>query len=187
MGPISFLKNTSNVSRRHSEKVGYVEFSYTTRAAGGDPIAFSTYPTYLAHVHQARPGDLFYLWSAAEMRRRNLLLAEVRYDHAEQGVNSLLSPDCLSRVRQYLGEAPADGLPNEVLAAVSLGTTALGAIWTDLDGSGWDRLLELAERACVPGGRLCVLPYTTIDGAGFYLVKAKRPNERGEVPLGGAY
>src|SRR5437879_5762019 len=75
---------------------------YYAGGCGGDPIAFSAYQAYLVHVLQSRPGDLFYLWSVPEMKRRNLLLVEVRHERAEQEANSLLSPECLSRLRQYL-------------------------------------------------------------------------------------
>jgi len=151
--------------------------------ASGSPIAFSDYKTYLAYVDGARPGDLFILWSVAEMRRQNLLLVATRDEMPKRHENSLLSKAALERVQQYLSTESH----YEVLAAASLGTTSLEAVWTDLGGSEWDKFLDLARRACVEGGELCVLPLTTIDRAELYLLKAKRPNERGEVPSGGAY
>jgi hypothetical protein len=75
----------------------------------------------------------------------------------------------------------------EILAVASSGSGSPEAVLTDLEGSAWEPFLSLAQRASVPGGALSVLPFTTIDQPEFYLLKAKRPNENGEVPLGGAY
>src|ERR1017187_6531127 len=149
----------------------------------GDIRAFSMYQTYLRYVQEAKPGDLFILWSVPEMRRRKLLLVDTRYGGLLHGDNSILSTTDLCLVQEYLaGEAS-----HEALAVASYGTTDLEAVLTDLGGSEWDRFLDLARRANVLGGALCVLPFTTVDRPEFCLLTAKRPNEKGEVPLGGAY
>jgi hypothetical protein len=160
---------------------------YYAGGCGGDAIAFSAFERYLAHVEQARPGDLFYLFSVAKLRKKDLLLVDSRHVVGEQGAGSLLSPEVLGRVRDYLSGVTPDKILYEILAVASFGTTSLETVWTDLDGSAWEWLLDTAQRANVPGGALCVLPFTTIDDPGLYLLKAKRPNEKGEVPVGGAY
>jgi hypothetical protein len=116
-----------------------------------------------------------------------MLLVDSRYDAAQPGTGSLLSPDDLRRVEDYLAGSATNGVACEILAAGSFGTGLLEARWTDFDGSEWEPFLSLAQRASIPGGALCVLPLTTIDVPGQYLLEAKRPNEKGEVPLGGAY
>jgi hypothetical protein len=149
----------------------------------GDTVVFGEYAAYLKYVNAATPGDLFVLWSVPEMRRRDLLLVDARYREAEPLTTSLLSPDGLRDVCEYL----AEGTGREVFAVAPCGTTDLKAALTDLDGSEWDRFLVLAQQANVLGGELCVLPFTSVDRPELYLLKAKRPNERGEVPVGGAY
>jgi hypothetical protein len=184
------LLRDENLDRvRRSLEEGWVCGMHLLFCAGasGYPVAFSTYETYLEHVRQARPGDLFYLWSVGELRKRKLLLVDARYETADHGASSLLSADGLRRIQEYLSiEAK---IPYEVLAAASWGSLSLEAEWTDLDPDGpqWERMIEMARLAYVPGGALCILPLTTIDYPEYYLLRGKRPNERGEVPLGGAY
>ena len=150
----------------------------------GDSVAFSTYTAFHSHVADSRPGDLFILWSVSEIRRKGLLLVDRHYHDAVLICGSLLSQDDLNRVRSYL----AEGEFHEILSvASSAGGEELEATVTDLEGSHWDQFLGAAQRAVVPGGALCVLPLTKIDRPEFYLLKAKRPNSDGQVPLGGAY
>ena len=149
----------------------------------GDSVAFSTYDAFHSHVMDSRPGDHFILWSVAEIRRRGLLLVDNHYQDAATSGGSLLSQCDLDRVRAYL----AEGKYYEVLLIASAGDTELKAVLTDFEGSEEDLFLDPARRAAVPGGAICVLPFTKIDSQEFYLVKAKRPNEKGEVPMGGAY
>jgi hypothetical protein len=47
--------------------------------------------------------------------------------------------------------------------------------------------VDAARGAAVPGGAIIVLPFTQLDNIADHFLSAKRPNERGEVPLGGAY
>ena len=154
---------------------------YFGGGGSGDPIAFSTFNAFLSHATASRPGDLFILWSVVEMRRRNLLLVDRRF--REAATSSLLSPDDLDRVRGYLAEAEL----NEVLSIFSVGGAGPEAIWTDLKGSNWRPFFDAAQRVAVLSGALRVLPMTRVDHPEFYLVKAKRPNPQGQVPLGGAY
>jgi hypothetical protein len=144
-----------------------------------DKVAFCTYNAFLTCVTDARPGDIFTLWSIAEMRRRGFLLVDNRYRGNELAGDSLLSLDDLERVCGYLTE----GNMNEVLAITSVGGRELEIFWTDLDSSDMEPCLDAARRAAVPGGRICVLPFTKIDGPDFHLADAMRPNEKGEVPL----
>jgi hypothetical protein len=158
---------------------------YYCGGRGGDPVAFRSYETYLKHLEHARPGDLFILWSVPEIRRRQLLLVDARNESEERAASPLLSEPSLRCVREYLAGV-SKGVANEVLAVASCRDGVLEAVITDLDGSGWDRFLELSRDASISGGVLCVLPFTTIDQPEFYLLEAKLPNEKGEVPLGGA-
>lgn len=155
---------------------------YYGAGRSGDSVAFSNYHDYVAYIERATPGDLFILWSVSEIRRRGLLLIDAGAGTVGQADGSLLSPDDLRRVMDYLTTESA-----EVLGTASFGSAYLESVLTDLDGSAWERFLSMAHRAETAGGSLRVLPYTTIHSEDFYLLKAKRPNENGEVPLGGAY
>jgi hypothetical protein len=156
---------------------------YYCAGCGCDPVAFSTYDQFLAHVTESRKGDLFLLWSVADLRRKRLLLVDRRYEDATTSGDSLLSQGDLDRVRSYLAQAES----NEILSLSSAGDGKVKAIWTELESSGWEPFLEEAGRTAVPGGAMYVLPFTQVDSDEFYLVKAKRPNSEGQVPLGGAY
>lgn len=153
---------------------------YYGGGGSGDAVAFSRYDTFHSCVVHSRPGDLFVLWSVAEMRRRGLLLIDKRSPLALLSGNSLLAPSDLDRVRRYVAEREF----NEVLSISVAEGDKLEAVLTDRD---WDKFLNAAQRAAVPNGALCALPFTQIDSPEFYLVKAKRPNGDGQVPLGGAY
>jgi hypothetical protein len=180
------LTNPDNLRRvEEALREGWVCGIHLLYGAGasGHPIAFATFEKYLAYVDQARPGDLFTLWSVAELRKRSRLLVDAHYETAEEGVSSLLSTTDLDRVQAYL----SIGVSYEILAVASLRATSLHAVWTDLGGSEWENFLNLARQAYDARGALCVLPLTTIDQPEMYLLKGKRPNEKGEVPLGGAY
>ena len=147
------------------------------------PVAFRTYDAFHSHVTNSRTGDGFILWSLADMRKKGLLLVDNHCDEAALTRGSLLSREDLDRVRAYL----AEGELHEIFSVASADGKELVAICTDLNGSNWDQFIDSSKRAAVPGGAIWVLPLTNIDVPEHYLVKAKRPNPKGEVPLGGAY
>ncbi len=183
-GP-NILADPTMESIRQALSEGWVYGIHMYFGGGGspDPVAFSTYDTFHSHVTESRTGDCFVLWSLADMRKKRLLLVDSHCDEAALMRGSLLSREDLDRVRRYL----AEGELHEIFSVASAAGKELVAIWTDLNGSNWDRFIDSAKRATVPGGAICVLPLTKIDVPEHYLVKAKRPNPRGEVPLGGAY
>ena len=111
------------------------------------------------------------------------MLADNRYVNTPTSGESLLSTSDLDRVEQYLAEQKH----NEVLCIWSDGVGELKAILSDADEELRGRLMNAARSAAVPGGAIIVLPFTQLDNAADYFVSAKRPNEKGEVPLGGAY
>ena len=148
-----------------------------------DPVAFSTYNAFHSHVTESRTGDCFVLWSLADMRKKGLLLVDSYCDEAALMRSSLLSREDLDHVRGYL----AEGELHEIFSVASADGKELVANWTDLSGSNWDRFIDSSKRTAVPGGAICVLPLTKIDVPELYLVKARRPNLKGKVPLGGAY
>lgn len=156
---------------------------YYCAGRGGEPIAFDNFDAMKSLITASRPGDLFILWSIAELRRKGRLLADCRRQQLETSNDSLLSTADLARIRTYLVESNL----NEILCIVSGENSQLKVFWSDLDSSDWEPFLDACRHAAVPGGALCVLPFTKLDSPEFYLVNAKRPNENGETLLGGAY
>lgn len=162
--------------------IGGARFFYCA-GCGGESIAFSRYDDFLAQVTGSRPGDWFILWSVAELRSRTLLLADNRYMNTATSGESLLSTSDLDRVEKYLAEQKL----NEMLCIWNDGAGGLKTIWSGADEGLRGRLVNAGRGAAVPGGAIIVLPFTDLDKTADYFVSAKRPNEKGEVPLGGAY
>lgn len=146
---------------------------------GPEPCAFVDLDSYLSSVEKSRPGDWFTLWSVPALAKQGALL--IRKQAA------LASEADLKTIQDWLNTNPQ----REFLAA---GYSQKGAppeaIWGD---HGWfDRLQDLAHK-CAQTGEFAALPLTDLleDNERWipklHLVDAKRPNDRGEVPLGGAY
>jgi len=91
----------------------------------------------------------------------------------------------LDAIKTYLSQFK-NNIRNEFFAVgLPDGETRLHVLYSDIDW--FDELVELIQTCRSPGGEWYVLPVTNIDAQEFYLVDAKRPNEKGEVPTGGAY
>ncbi|MGA7343645.1 MAG: hypothetical protein WBE72_12940 [Terracidiphilus sp.] len=143
-----------------------------------EAVVFRSFDVFLSCVMSSLPGFTFTLWSISEMRRRGLLLIDNQYEDAKTSGDSLLSLADIERLRSYL----TDKSLNEIFAIVSTGGEELEVFWTDLDEEVLAALFNAARRAVAPGGRICAFPFTQVDSPEFYLVDAKRPNEKGEVP-----
>jgi hypothetical protein len=91
-------------------------------------------------------------------------------------------------------EAWLDGNPTREFIAAGYPAKGLraSATWGDFDS--FDQLEGLAI-SCSPAGEFAVLPLTNLLAENelkrwipkLHLVDAKRPNDRGEVPIGGSY
>lgn len=156
---------------------------YYGGGGSGDSIAFSTFDAFHSHITSSKPGDLFIMWSVAELRKRGLLLVDNGFNPRLEAGLSLLSQGDLIGVRGYLAQKEL----NEIFSIRSRGGGELEATMTDLEGTYEDRFLTFTQEIAEDGDAICIFPLTSIDHPEFYLVKAKRPNENGEVPLGGAY
>jgi hypothetical protein len=146
---------------------------------GPEPCAFTELPSYISAVEGSRPGDWYTLWAVAGLAQHNALLLRKQSKPATRlelhRIESWLDVDPM---REYLAVGfTKQGSPPE-------------ACWGDRDS--FDQLEDLAVR-CAPGGEFAVLPLTDLVGntgkwtPRLHLVDAKRPNDKGEVPLGGAY
>jgi hypothetical protein len=148
---------------------------------GPEPCAFADFDSYVHAVAKSRPGDWYTLWSVPMLAAQNLLLIR------KHGVP--VAEDEFQKAKEWLIADPR----REFLAVGYPDTGApLEATWGDYDSL--DRLQDLAYR-CAPTGEFAVLPLPDLleeNELGrwipkFHVVDAKRPNDRGEVPLGGAY
>jgi hypothetical protein len=146
---------------------------------GPEPCAFLDLPSYLSTVNESRPGDWFTLWSVPELGRRNALLLRKQATPATQSE--------LDQIRDWLSVDPM----REYLAVGCTEQRELPkACWGDHDW--FDHLEELALRYA-PHGEFAVLPLTELVGdtrkwtPRLHFIDAKRPNDKGEVPLRGAY
>jgi hypothetical protein len=148
---------------------------------GPEPCAFADLNSYISAVENSRPGDWFTLWSVPMLADQGLLLiwkhqAKVTLDELQKAEGWLAAKP----QREFL----AVGYPEKGIAPE--------ARWGDHDW--FDKLQDLALR-CAPAGEFAALPLTDLleeNERGrwipkLHLVDGKRPNERGEVPLGGAY
>ncbi len=148
---------------------------------GPEPCAFADLNSYLRTIEDSRPGDQFTLWSVPALAARGLLL--LRKQEAP------VTEEELQKVKSWLNE-------NQGREFIAVGYAGKGVppevTWGDYDW--FDRLEDLARR-CAPTGEFAALPLTDLLEPGacnrwsprLHLVDAKRPNERGEVPRGGAY
>ena len=148
-----------------------------------DPVAFRVWGDYLTCVESSRAGDLFILWSVADIQSRGLLLAGQK---AGEMLGGLSFASAMENVKEYLSRFNASNVQNEFYAVgLAQGEANLRVLYSDLDR--FASLVEMLSECRGPHGEWYILPASDIDRPGFYLVRAKRPNEHGEVPTGGAY
>lgn len=156
---------------------------YLGGGRSGDTVAFSDYDDFISYVEGSRPGDLFVLWSVAELRRKEQILVDCECSVQDMLDASLIQSAILDQIRPYL----AAGTLNEVLVLVVVSSGDKAVLCLDLDGLSEKRFLSAIDQVARLGGSICVLPLSQIDSSTYYLFKGKRPNSKGEVPIGGAY
>lgn len=147
---------------------------------GPEPCAFGDLSSYLHGVEKSRPGDWFTLWSVPKLIEQGLSLVRKQ--------KAAVTEDEFKKAKDWLDQ----DISREFLAMGYSGQgTAPEAKWGDY--GGFDELEDLANRYSVTG-EFAAFPLTSLLESEnrrwvpkFHVVDAKRPNERGEVPLGGAY
>jgi len=151
-------------------------------AGGGpEPCAFVDLNSYMVAIENSRPGDWFTLWSVPMLAQQSALLIRKRADR--------ITEIELQEVRDWL-----DGNPTREFIAAGYPAVGARAAATWGDYNSFEQLKELAN-SCSPAGEFAVLPLTNLlveNELGrwipkLHLVDAKRPNHRGEVPIGGSY
>ena len=162
-----------------------IVFGYHLHFFGGSSltrVVFQDYGAYLRTIHRSRPGDLYVLWSLPDLLHKQLALVTKTYSGASDHLLATLSHDEIEAIKDYLS-TPF----NEILYLAS------GAVeHTDVqmrvdDSDGYDSLLEIVDQCSHPDGFIHVFPTNIIDRPEHWLLQAKYPNAKGEVPIGGAY
>jgi hypothetical protein len=146
-----------------------------------ETCAFAEFDRYVDAVQRSKPGDWFTLWDVNDPDVRDLFLLEC---HGGPPSAELLKP-----VEDFLRADPS----HEFIAVGRAGNAGEPQVACgDIDS--YPDLLSMAG-LCGLSGDLYVLPLSSLEGQtsdGRYrgkhaVVDAKRPNERGEVPIGGPY
>jgi hypothetical protein len=173
--PLNLLSPEVVASVRESLNEGIICGLHMFYAGGGGPeaCAFSLLNSYLSAVEASRPGDWYTLWSVPSLDRQGaLLLRKQSMPASESELKSIKGWLDSDQMREFVavGCVQPKGLPE--------------VCWGDFDSFG--DLSNLADR-CAASGEFAVLPLSDLLGSKLHLVDAKRPNENGEVPLGGPY
>ncbi len=141
---------------------------------------------------RSRPGDKFTVWSVAELVQKNLHLFSGAYPQHGQGTDLIVPPRQLDRVRAYLEVVEPKYAPhhmNEVLAIYS--SSGGGSLKSEIVNlhyaDDWDEFVGALRTHSHPGAEVHLFPVSDIDREENILLEEKYPNEKGEVPIGGAY
>ena len=167
----------------HATQRGIVFGLHCHYKGGGSPSRWAAldFQQFNQYIARSRPGDLYFVWSAQDLLDKGLALAHARYPpEAPSGV-LIFSADVLEGVKSYLSHEY-----NEFIA-VYIDWTARTAECDFGDIDSYDELREKVTRYSRRDCEAYVFPLTPIDKPEHYLVEAKYPNEKGEVPIGGAY
>jgi hypothetical protein len=141
-------------------------------------VDFNSFREYLSLAH---PGDLFTAWSVRDLEEKELVLAHGQSSPNAQANPSLISKDNLQSVGQYL-RVQYNEIFNVYLSwDTRTATTELG------DRDSFEDLENDIRQHSYANSEIYVFPFNDIDKPEHYLLKAKYPNDKGEVPLGGAY
>ena len=144
-----------------------------------DHVVFRDFDQYRDYILRSTPGDLYYLWSVADLTARGMLLAHGHFASDNGQDVSILSPGEISAVKKYL-----DVQYNEIVYLIRKSST-LEIGYGDIDQ--YESFLEHLETRAYTKFDVFVFPLTAIDAPDYYLLVAKYPNKNGEVPVGGAY
>jgi len=140
--------------------------------------AYSNINDFLEDVSKAKPGDYYVVWSTKELEAKNLVLFHGTYNESD---STPFSQTDLEIFQNYLSKKY-----NEVFVIFRNGNL-LEVKLNDLDYTNDDLLEDIEYWYKKPGEELYIFPFADIDKPEYILVEAKKPNENGEVPIGGAY
>jgi hypothetical protein len=178
---------------RSALEQGDVIFSfhmYYYGGSAGDWWVATDLETYLRRVEAARPGDLFWVHSLEQLRARGYVLAQAEWSARQPPVEAMRG-EALGRIEAYVRESRFHAVLL-VWRSLDPAERAAGVVGEfdsdDFDDASFLEDLDgyLAEAVGQPGA-IYAFREADLDNIESALLKAKRPNERGEVPIGGAY
>jgi hypothetical protein len=131
---------------------------YYCGASAPGPVVFKSFPDFEEHLRIARPGDEFMLASIQQLAERGQLLEPTR-----------------ASIRSYLASG---GSEEVMLARTGLHPPRADMVWEgNLDE-------DEVESWFTPGKGVYALPFSWEQE---FFVDAKKPDDSGAIPLGGAY
>ncbi len=139
-------------------------------------------------TERAQSDDRYMIWSLPALLAKGMALAAARHADAHASGGSLLAPESLSAIEEYLSD------PSHEFIAIFYSLYGIPEVWTGARDS-LESLEESAEAYNKPGGEGYVFPFTTtysaLDAIGYplntierpeyWLLMAHFPNEWGEV------
>jgi hypothetical protein len=140
--------------------------------------AYSRFDDFIEDVSRAKPGDYYEVWSAKELESKDLLFIHKEYTENNPIV---FSDTDLEIFQNYLNKKP-----NEFLC-IFVNQNSFVTKFYDSNDTNNDLLEDIEGRCNQVGSEIYIFPFTDIDKPEHILVKAKKPNENGEVPIGSAY
>jgi hypothetical protein len=125
---------------------------------GPTPVVFNSLSDLEERIRSTRPGDAFMLVSVQHLAARNGLLAPTAHS-----------------VREWLSQNP-----NEEVFLINAGISppTVESIWRDREQD------EDVDGLFASNQELIAMPFIWEQD---FFIDVKRPNERGEIPIGGAY
>ena len=160
-----------------------------------DWCAFIRYEDFLDYLKShARPGDLFELWSLPQLLRTGSQLLSKSFSDAVDDSSLMVSAEELEPVKKYLQLIDPKHSPyymNEVRAIYYSATdrtveARIINFFSEDDWEGdWNEVLDEVRRCSHRGGEVHFFAEPELQSK--MVLTAKYPNDKGEVPIGGAY
>lgn len=141
--------------------------------------AFADFLSFEGYLAASKPGDIYVVWSAAQLIEQKMALAYAAFDTTMKPGSSLLSEAQLEIIKRHLAQ------PSSEINCVFQNSNRI--FDTTQDRGDYEDFLELVATFTQPGGRVYIFSENEIDSPEYILVEAKYPNVKGEVPIGGAY
>lgn len=150
---------------------------------GGSPSLWAALDLqqFNKYIARSRPGDLYFVWSAQDLTNKGLVLAHARYPQEAPSGALIFSADVLDSIKSYLSHEYNEFIVVYIARTTRTAECDFGDIYS------YDEFKEKATRYSRRDCEAYVFPLTLIDKPEHYIVEAKYPNEKGEVPIGGAY
>lgn len=146
-----------------------------------DNWAFFDFNLFKEYLSQSRPGDAYGAWSVKDLEDKKLVLAHGRSSSSKREIPLMISIEELQRVKQYLSVQF-----NEIINIyISWETRTVTIDYGDIES--YEDLEYDFQTHSHPNSEIYVFPLTDIEKPEHYLLNAKYPNHKGEVPIGGAY